>query len=98
MEHYTVIPNHPAPDHLGDNFDPAPETPTNPETRPKCIQKESDYVKQLHTGEWSTGGRKNAPVVPKGLQLAEESGGAKEKEGEDREEVEGERGGETAVR
>jgi hypothetical protein len=46
-----IIPDHPAPDHLGDNFDSAPETPTNPETRPKRIRKESNYVKWLHTGE-----------------------------------------------
>jgi hypothetical protein len=44
-----ATPDHPAPDHLGENFDP--KTPTNPKTRPKHIQKESNYVKWLRTGE-----------------------------------------------
>src|ERR1700690_2490864 len=94
-----VAPDHPAPDHLGDDFEPvptAPETLADPETRPKRIRKESDYIKLLRTGEWSTGGRKNTPVVPKGLQLVEESGGVKAG-GENREEAEEERSGETAA-
>jgi hypothetical protein len=53
-----VTPDYPAPDHLGKNFDLAPKAPTNPKTCPKHIQKESDYIKWLCTGEWSTGGKR----------------------------------------
>jgi hypothetical protein len=51
-----VIPDHPAPDHLGKIFDPAPETPTNTETCLKCIRKESnDNLNTTQTLECSKG-------------------------------------------
>jgi hypothetical protein len=75
-----VAPDHPPPDYLGKKFEPAPKASANPETRPKHIWKEFNFVKWLCTVEWSTRRQKNTPVVPKELQLAEESRGMREKE------------------
>ena len=79
-----TAPATPARDHLGANFEPA----TSHEPRPQRIRKESDYVKRLRTGEWTTGSGK---AVPKGLQLVKESGGVERREGDD--EAGGEMGG-----
>jgi hypothetical protein len=75
-----LAPAQPTQDHLGADFEPAPETLMPQQTCPQRIQKESDYVKSLCTGEGTTGSR---ITIPKGLQVVTEKGGVQKGEGGD---------------
>ncbi|TDL21242.1 hypothetical protein BD410DRAFT_689829, partial [Rickenella mellea] len=52
-----------APDPL-ENF----EEQQAPEGRPQRVRKPSQYIRNLESGEGSTTGRRNAPLLPKGMQ------------------------------
>jgi hypothetical protein len=51
------------------------------QTHPQHIQKESDYIKHLCTGEGSTDGQK---TISKGLQVVKKTGEVKREEGSDK--------------
>jgi hypothetical protein len=77
-----LAPAQPTQDHLGADFEPAPETLTPQQThpQPQRIWKEFDYVKHLHTGEGTTSSQ---ITIPKGLQVVTEKGGVQKGEGGD---------------